>query len=141
MTDVADRIGRALDPVETRQVQAWITDALAAAGQLAGRDLSAPDAPELPAVVRAVILRAVVRCVYNPAGLKSYTAGTVGYTAGDAAGGGEGGPVLTTSDRAAIGKAYGRGLAQLATPPAYPPGRAAWWPTERTRIDPWEDGT
>ena len=139
-SDVADRIGRALDAAETRQVEAWIADALAQAAQLAGRELDGPNAPALPAVVRAVLLRAVVRCVYNPAGLKSYTAGTVGYTAGDAASGGEGGPTFTPADRAVIGWAFGRGLAQLATPSAYPPGRAAWWPSERNRFDPWEEG-
>ncbi|MFC0041011.1 hypothetical protein [Actinomadura rayongensis] len=120
--DVAARVGRDLDTSETAQVEAWIADALAHAGQLAGRDL---DDAVLPAVVRAVILRAVVRCVYNPAGLRAYTAGSVSYTAGDAASGGDGGPAFTTADAAVIGRAYGRSLGQLRTPPACPPGRTA----------------
>ncbi|QXJ19613.1 hypothetical protein AGRA3207_000175 [Actinomadura graeca] len=126
-TDVAERVGRAFDAAETRQVEAWIADALALASQLAGRKL---DGAVLPAVVRAVVLRAVVRCVYNPAGLKTYNAGSVGYSAGDAAASGAGGPAFTPVDVTAIGRAYGRSLVQLRTPPAYPPGRAAWWPTK-----------
>lgn len=126
--DVADRIGRALDPAEAIQVQAWIADVLAQAAHLVRRPL---DPAALPPVVRAVLLRAVVRCVYNPAGLRSYNAGSVGYTAADAAANGAGGPVLTDADATALGKAYGRtGLGQVRTPPTLPPGRAAWWPTD-----------
>ncbi|WP_242890942.1 hypothetical protein [Actinomadura litoris] len=52
MSEAADRIGGALDTAEARQVQVWIVDALAQAGQLAGqlagRGLSAPTRPSCP---------------------------------------------------------------------------------------------
>ncbi len=52
VSEAADRIGGALDTAEARQVQVWIVDALAQAGQLAGqlagRGLSAPTRPSCP---------------------------------------------------------------------------------------------
>ncbi|GAA4908070.1 hypothetical protein [Streptomonospora salina] len=112
--DIATRTGRTFTTAQEAQVQAWIGDAIAQASP----HVRALDAADLRPGAHATLAAAVARCVYNPSGLKSYSAGAVSFTAGPAAAGGNAGPVLAPADIDAIRAAYGKAPAYSVRTPS-----------------------
>ncbi|MEV6817829.1 hypothetical protein AB0M72_03645 [Nocardiopsis dassonvillei] len=115
--DIAARTGRTLTGALEAQVQAWIGDAIARAMPY----VPELDAADLPPAAHAVLAAAVARCVYNPAGVSAYRAGTVSFTAGAMAGHGGAGPVLAQADIDALRAAYGKASAYSVRTPSRRP--------------------
>ncbi|WP_159944803.1 MULTISPECIES: hypothetical protein [unclassified Nocardiopsis] len=115
--DIAARTGRVITGALEAQVQAWISDALARASPY----VPELDVSDLPPGAHAVLAAAVARCVYNPAGVHQYRAGTVSFTAGAMAGHGGAGPVLAPADIDALRAAYGKASAYSVRTPSRRP--------------------
>jgi hypothetical protein len=117
VNDIAARTGRTLTGSLEAQVRAWIADAVARAAQY----VPELDPADLAPGAHAILAAAVSRCVYNPAGVANYRAGTVSFTAGAMAGHGGAGPVLAQADIDVLRAAYGRASAYSVRTPSRRP--------------------
>lgn len=106
VADLQARLGRVFDVDETQQALALLDDASALVRDEAGRTWldDSGALTEVPASIRAVVLRAAERAVRNPDGFRSESAGDYSYQRAET----ESGVFLTDAERRRIRQAIGR---------------------------------